>query len=305
VSLPALVAVLVAGLLLYLVLPQIGYFRDSLHVLTSARPLAVITGLVGVLATFCLAAFIYLRLALRPLPYGPTLAVELAAAFANRLLPAGVGALGVHGVYLVRQHHRPAEATAVVGMNNLLGIAGHLLLLVLVLAIGRQAVVPSVQWRLPLVVPVIVGGLLVVVAVLLWRIPWLKRQVLQFGRTLWSSFHNYLRRPGRLLLVLAMAMLLTVLYTAILYCCSRAVGLTLSPGVVFLVFSAGMIGGTATPTPGGLVGAEAGLLAGFSAYHAATAPALAAVLLYRLLTYWLPLLPGGVSFMLIRRKYIL
>jgi uncharacterized protein (TIRG00374 family) len=72
---------------------------------------------------------------------------------------------------------------------------------------------------------------------------------------------------------------------------------------IFLVFTIGMIVGTATPTPGGLVGAEAGLTGGLITYGVQADTALAAALLYRFLTYWLPLLPGFIIFVRIRKLY--
>ena len=64
----------------------------------------------------------------------------------------------------------------------------------------------------------------------------------------------------------------------------------------------GMLAGTATPTPGGLVGAEAGLFTGFTAYGVSVLDAGAAVLLFRLVTYWLPLFPGLLALLAGRKN---
>ena len=61
----------------------------------------------------------------------------------------------------------------------------------------------------------------------------------------------------------------------------------------------------AAPTPGGLGAMEAALVAGFTGIGMDGAIAVAIVLSYRLATYWLPILPGWISFqMLERRNYI-
>jgi uncharacterized protein (TIRG00374 family) len=61
----------------------------------------------------------------------------------------------------------------------------------------------------------------------------------------------------------------------------------------------------AAPTPGGLGAMEAALVAGLSSVGLASGVAVAAVLSYRLVTYWLPILPGWISFhVLERRNYI-
>jgi undecaprenyl-diphosphatase len=73
---------------------------------------------------------------------------------------------------------------------------------------------------------------------------------------------------------------------------------------VFIIFSIGVLAGTVTPTPGGVVGAEAGLAAALVAYGVPAASAIAIALLYRLVTYWLPMVPGFVVFLAIRKKYL-
>ncbi len=61
----------------------------------------------------------------------------------------------------------------------------------------------------------------------------------------------------------------------------------------------------AAPTPGGLGAMEAALVAGFTGIGMDGAIAVATVLSYRLATYWLPILPGWISFQLLeRRNYI-
>jgi uncharacterized membrane protein YbhN (UPF0104 family) len=50
---------------------------------------------------------------------------------------------------------------------------------------------------------------------------------------------------------------------------------------------------------------EAGLVAGLVVYQVDSAAALAAVLVYRLISYWLPLAAGAAAFAVShRRKYI-
>lgn len=302
--LAVLIVAVVVGLVLYVLLPQQGRFHASWLALGSAKLPFVALGVAGWILTFCLAAFIYTRLALKPLRYYPTLVVEVAAGFANRLLPAGTGSLGLHGLYLVRQRHSVAAAAVVVGVNNALGIVGHLLLLAAVLLVGGQTTLPGAFHFSAAAAAIVIAGIVAIVCVL-WWVPWLHHKLAGFGRELRQSLRHYSRHPLRLIAVLGLTMLLTAIYTAVLYCCCRAVDVTLPLQVVFLVFSAGMLGSTVSPTPGGLVGAEAGLFAGFTAYHVAAAPALAAVLLYRLITYWLPLLPGAVALILIRRRRLI
>jgi undecaprenyl-diphosphatase len=56
----------------------------------------------------------------------------------------------------------------------------------------------------------------------------------------------------------------------------------------------------ASPTPGGLGAMEAALVAGLTAVGAPTGPSVAGVLAFRLLTYWLPVVPGWLAYRALR-----
>ena len=50
---------------------------------------------------------------------------------------------------------------------------------------------------------------------------------------------------------------------------------------------------------------EAALVAGFTGVGMESGVAVAAVLSYRLLTYWLPILPGWISFHILERRNLI
>ena len=56
------------------------------------------------------------------------------------------------------------------------------------------------------------------------------------------------------------------------------------------------------PTPGDLGAMEAALVAGLTALGEASGPAIAAVLGFRLLTFWLPTLPGFFALRWLRKE---
>jgi undecaprenyl-diphosphatase len=61
----------------------------------------------------------------------------------------------------------------------------------------------------------------------------------------------------------------------------------------------------AAPTPGGLGAMEAALVAGFTGVGMEPGVAVAVVLSYRLLTFWVPILPGWGSFHLLERRNLI
>lgn len=292
-------------LLLYVIVPRLGDFSASLDSLGNAQTGVVATALLFVVATYCFAAGTYCLLAVKPrLRYGSTLAIQAASAFANRLLPAGLGGMTLGVQYLRKQKYTTSRAAVVVGMNNLVGGAGHSLLLCLVLALSADASARSLD--LP---DVPRAGLLVMTglglfAVALWFIRTVRRHVQAAVRQMVDQTLSYRSRPWRLLAALGTSIGMTVCYAMVLYLSAQSLGIELSLLQAFVVFTVGVAAGTATPTPGGLLGAEAGLAGGLMAYGVEGSLALAVALLYRLLTYWLPLLPGFIVFIVVRRLYM-
>lgn len=72
---------------------------------------------------------------------------------------------------------------------------------------------------------------------------------------------------------------------------------------VAVVYLAGNAIGSAAPTPGGLGAVEAALIGGMTTVVGVPAAvALPAVLLFRLLTFWLPVLPGWGAFSYLQRR---
>lgn len=251
--------------------------------------------------SFILAATSYKALAFRRLAFAEVTLVEFAAAFATRIIPSGIGGLGVHGLYLHRRKHTVAQATAVISVNNLLTIAIHnALLLIALLYVGASLELrPRWNWLIPVVVGV-VGGWLI-----LRFVPQYKQTAMTFVKNVTASLLTYRRRPAS---IVAASIALTGLISVnvvMLWVVSTAYGVHLSALSLFIVYSAGVLVGTLVPTPGGLAGAEAGLVAGFIGYGVASDVAIAIALTYRFIVYWIPLLPGAAALLLARNRKLL
>ena len=82
---------------------------------------------------------------------------------------------------------------------------------------------------------------------------------------------------------------------AVLWATFRAVGTSPPITVVLMAYLLGQLGGL-LPIPGGIGGIDGGLIGTFVVFGVAAAPTAAAVLAYRLILFWLPLLAGTVAF---------
>jgi uncharacterized protein (TIRG00374 family) len=87
---------------------------------------------------------------------------------------------------------------------------------------------------------------------------------------------------------------------AVLWATFHAFGYSPPITVVLMGYLIGQLGGL-LPIPGGLGGIDGGLIGTLIVYGTPAAVTTAAVLVYRVILFWLPLLVGAVAFILLRR----
>lgn len=286
------------ALLLYAVLPQMSAFSKSLPLLGHTTLTWLLAALLISLVAHVSAGFKYRTLALKPLRLYPTVLVQLAGLIVNRLLPAGVGGLGISYAYLYKAKHTKWQAGVVVTMNNLLGFVGHVILVALLLLIKPRAADVRLPWRsaeTALIMAAIVLGLLLL---LIFR-----RRLHQPLQQIARGLKQYRQQPYKLVAGTLWSMVIAASYAGCLWASAQALHLPLGFGQALIVLTLGVAANSVTPTPGGLVGVEAALVVGLLAYGLNAADSLAVALLFRLITYWFALLLGGLAFVLARQQH--
>jgi uncharacterized membrane protein YbhN (UPF0104 family) len=294
------------ALLVLVVLLGYGGLRSSTHELLNARPLLVIIALITTALSFVAAAFSYWALALKAVPLRQFLVVQVASGFTGRLLPAGLGGAGLFGFFLTKRDHNAAEASAVVAANALFGITGDVSLMLAVLLL-RPWYIHRLLGSLPyakLVVVVLVIGVILLGIFIFVRHSQKLRRFFRRLHKLARAVHGTLSRPRAAAGALAANIILTIALAASLVLALSAVGAHASLLAAMVVLSAGTLTGAAVPVPGGLGGVEAGLVAGLVIFGVPSSSAVAAVLLYRGVTFWLPIIPGVIAFRYVQRRYL-
>jgi uncharacterized protein (TIRG00374 family) len=87
---------------------------------------------------------------------------------------------------------------------------------------------------------------------------------------------------------------------AVLWATFHAFDASVPLTVVLMGYLIGQLGGL-LPLPGGVGGIDGGLIGTLIVYGAPAAPTAAAVLAYRLILFWLPLIGGAIAFAFLRR----
>ena len=88
---------------------------------------------------------------------------------------------------------------------------------------------------------------------------------------------------------------------AVLYAAFHAFGDAPPLAVLIQAFFVGMLGNL-LPIPGGVGGVEGGMIGAFAAFGVDAGLAVVAVLVFRAMTFWLPLLPGVIAFFKLRAQ---
>ncbi|MFH8291076.1 lysylphosphatidylglycerol synthase domain-containing protein [Streptomyces sp. NPDC018059] len=243
-------------------------------------------------------------------PFLRAVAAQVAGSFVKIVAPAAVGGVALNTRFLQRSGVRSGLAVASVGASQLFGLGSHILLLLVFGYLTGTEKTPSFTPSRTVIAGLLSVAVLVLVVT---AIPFLRKFVVTRVRSLFAGvvprMLDVLQRPQKLLTGIGGMLLLTLMFVLCLDASVRAFGneemATLSLASVAVVFLAGNALGSAAPTPGGVGAVEATLTFGLIAVGVPKDVAAPAVLLYRLLTLWLPVLPGWLFFNHLTRKGLL
>ncbi|MFC8242558.1 lysylphosphatidylglycerol synthase transmembrane domain-containing protein [Streptomyces chartreusis] len=236
----------------------------------------------------------------RRLPPGPLVAGQFAASAANQVLPAGLGGAAVNLRFLIRRGIPLGDAaTAVAVKSTAGGIARGALIAVLFATSPGVLHLPHVNGELVAAVSAAAAlAVLVPAGPLRPRC----RRALTAVRAYLGAVHA---RPRRAAALWGGSLAFVVLHCAVLIAVTRAIAMPLAPARVALLYLAASSAAALLPTPGGLGSLDAVLAFALTTTGATATAAASAVLGYRLLTVWLPLIPGlGVLAVLVRRRVL-
>ncbi|MFD5815778.1 lysylphosphatidylglycerol synthase domain-containing protein [Streptomyces sp. NPDC127038] len=256
--------------------------------------------------TYAGAALSLLGFVPERIPFGRTVLAQLASSFA--LAPAAVGGIALNTRFLQRNKVRPGFAVASVGASQLASAVGHVVLL---LVFGCITGTQDTTLLSPSKATTVIGGLgaATVVAAAIAAVPRLRRSIAVRVRALFSGvvprLLDLLQQPAKLVTGFGGILLLNLSYIACLDASVRAFGHSIGFAPLAFAYLVGSAAGSAVPTPGGIGGVETALASALTLAGLPAATAFSAVLLHRLLTFWLPLLPGWAAFSYLIRKELL
>jgi uncharacterized membrane protein YbhN (UPF0104 family) len=257
--------------------------------------------------TWVAAAFTRQGAVVERLPRRRLLATQFAAAAANHLLPTGLGAGAVNLRFLTVCGVPLARSSAALALYLLAESVARLTLLTVLFLAFPDALRLGDLLPAGAVGPLLVtaAAVLVLAAGLLLGVRRLRTAVSAFLRTALSEARSVHTRPARALALWGGSLAFPVLQAAGLAAVGQALRLPVPPAHMALAYLAATVAVALVPTPGGLGSVEAALIVALVAAGGPVAVATAVVLAYRIITVWLPLLPGALTLgALVRMKVI-
>ncbi|WP_052434741.1 lysylphosphatidylglycerol synthase transmembrane domain-containing protein [Streptacidiphilus melanogenes] len=295
------VTLVLCAIVVYVVLLQVlRHNADPLPALERANAVwlvpAVGTAALGSLgATFAIVGFVPERVSLRR-----ALLAQLSGFFVNLATPGGLGSAAVNTRFLARSGIAQTQALASVALGQIVGFVLHLGLLVAFgtwIGANYAASLPTGATLL-----ITAGSLAACVGVCV-GVPRLRRWLAARLREAGPRLRELMGQPGKLTVGILGQLAVTLMAVASLYFCARAFGQGVSFPEVGFAQLVGSAVGSAIPMPGGIGSSDAAQAYSLQVTTGiAVATWVPVVLVYRLCTFWLPLIPGWISFLYLQKR---
>jgi len=240
-----------------------------------------------------------------PLPPLRTLGLELGRAFTTMATPGGVGSFALTVRFLQRRGIDVAAASTSAALTSVGGLVVDLLALLVggVLSASMlagdnlQSKAGSDAWLFLVAVVAVAAAVAVV-----WHVPRLRNRVVPQLHKALSMVRAVVHRPRKAARLFLGQALLLATQVGCLYCTLALVHQHANLALLLALVVLATMAQRAVPIPGALGAPEAILVTTLTGVGLNGSAVVAAALTYRLLTYWLPAIPGFVAIRWLRHR---
>jgi uncharacterized membrane protein YbhN (UPF0104 family) len=241
------------------------------------------------------------------LPFGPVYGMQLATGYMNVALPSNLARMAVNIRFFQRQGLSAPTAVSSGVIDSFASTIVQAVLLVLLLAFSESSLaidLPFPSGGSRTLLWILVGVVLLVVVVVA-AVRRARRAIVENVRRWWPDVRDALRalRASNKLALLVLGSLATeVLFAIALGLFARSFGYDVSLAELLVINMSVSLLGSFVPVPGNIGVAEFGLTIGLTSAGMTEEAALAAVLLYRISTFYLPPLWGFFAMQWLQRN---
>jgi glycosyltransferase 2 family protein len=292
-------------LTLRVIIPQLGALGDSLAALDTANLYWILVGVIIFFLNVPISTLQFMVLALKPIAFYLTFRVEMAVLFVSKLLPSSLGSISLNVFYLIKSKHTASQAAAVMTMDGITsGIAYAILIIAALLtsSLNLDGLNGSINISSNLILFIII--LLLGAIYTCYRSIKIRMRIKKSWLELKANFKEYKKRKGSVLAGMLCNGLSSLTSIFAIYASARAIGVDITFSDALVTYTIGNVAANLIPTPGGIGAVEAGVYAGLVLVGVDGSDATLITLLYRLITYWLPILPGYYFFWGLRKDLL-
>jgi uncharacterized protein (TIRG00374 family) len=318
------IVVLILIAAIYVFLPKIVGLEDALAMLDEGSPVWFCVALAFTVVTYLAYTALFRGVVgerVIRLDWRESYEITMAGMAASRLFSAG-GAGGIVLTYWALRKagmERRQSACRMVALLVLLYVV-YLLALVIFGVLLRTGILPG---KAPIgltIVPAAIAGVLIALFLLIALIPedferrfagWsagyrfgpIARRLATVPDTLARGTRtaiNFIHTPSHGGFAVLGTLGFWAANIATLWACFKAFGVAVPFGVVVQGYFVGMVANLLPGAPGGVGTVDAGMIGAFVLFGLPGESVFAAVLMYRLFAFWLPVLPGFVAFLQLR-----
>lgn len=286
-------------------LPELDSLKESLQALKSAKLSWVLFGQIVFFVGLPILAWQFLIIAIKPLKFGLTYRVEMASLFVSKLFPSSLGTFALNYYYLTQKMHTAIEAASVMAVNAVTSGVAYIFIIAFAVFFDKGNLVaantnPTINWQ---TVAIVCAGLLLV-AVCSLAIKKIRNKAKKAFYDLLKSLEVYKNRKKDVVLAVFLNFVGSLTSLVTLWASAHALGVDITMSQSLVAYVLGNIVGGLVPTPGGIGAVEAGIYSGLVLIGVDSSQAFTVTLVYRLLTYWIPIAPGYYYFWTLRKDVL-
>jgi uncharacterized protein (TIRG00374 family) len=254
-----------------------------------------------------LTSLSYRLLARRRISIRTSLLAQLAAAGPGRIIPGGLGHISIGAMHLHHIGISMQRAVAITITNNLIGLFTNMGIVIVAIVVHPNLLDTIVEQLSVATLTLIFLAILILTSLFLWlsHLQQTRGTVRRFMRQSKKVIGSLVREPSRGMQLIVIASVITLGHASMLVVAGNALNISISLSDAIIALSAGVFIGGAVPTPGGIGAVEAGTISGLVLLGYNPSDAASAALLFRVATYWQPLVPGIVSYLYLRERKLL
>jgi uncharacterized protein (TIRG00374 family) len=277
---------------------------EALKAISGSNLYVVLLAVLVFWLTLPLTALSYRQLIKHRIPLFNATLAQLAGSGPGRIVPGGFGRLGLAVLHL-RKIGIPTQIAIIASaMNSLFGVVVNSIILLILLSQHNDIQThfrygTGVATILLIVIPFFtIFGIFEYLS----HRKHASKPLKKLSKSWAIQIKLLLNEPFRIVKLIFIALLILASNVAILLLASKSTDIQISVNDAIIALSVGVFVGGILPTPGGVGGVEAGTASALIALGYDPTVSTTVAVLYRMVTYWQPLIPGTVSYFYLRDK---